>query len=71
MDSNYTRFLEETLREQIKTTSLVLERLHEAQAELETRTRERDLWKEKVDAYRSYTKESQTSPVEIRTMCSD
>lgn len=55
MRDNYTDFLKQTLKEQIKTTSLVLERLHEAQTELETRTRERDLWKEKAESYRKET----------------
>lgn len=57
MNDNYTAFLEQLLNEQINITKLILERLHKANAELELRTRERDRWKEKADAYRTNSEE--------------
>ena len=71
MNDNYTNFLLDTLKEQITITKMILENLHEANAELEQRTRERDWWKEKADAYRSNSKEPQTDLTAIRTPCGD
>lgn len=71
MSDNYTNFLEQTLKEQINITMAILDRLNETNAELEQKCREIEWWKERADAYRSNSKESQAGTHEICTKCGD